>query len=385
MESKFIMLSRKIPVLLPVLVYSLLSSLDAAVPSTRTLIAVDRAVREMVAEGSIVGAQLMVGHDDQFLMGRNYGVRSASDDTPVDSETLFCIGSCSKPIASAVVLSLVDDGRLNLETGIEKWLPAFGRLRTADGMDVRAPNLIELLSHHSGIYSQKKGMTSRQSRWIRDFRLSLDTAVEGIAKEPLIAEPGTEYAYSGAGYCVIGRVAEEAGGASFEALLQARLCKPLGLAHTSYFPDSDHANIASGSRDGKPHPATPHFSKPFKLPLIGGSLYSTAGDSALFLQAVLQNSKGSTPLVSGGLFEQYTSPYSDEQTYALGWNVMMENGQPFGLRHSGALAASRAQFSINLESGMYFAFLYTISDPRTSSELQNRVSESLGVLTANSR
>jgi CubicO group peptidase (beta-lactamase class C family) len=359
------------------------NALFAALPGTRILITVDKTVSGMIAEQSLVGAQLVVGYNDEILFERNYGVRSANDDTPVDSETMFCIGSCSKPIASAVVMALVDDGELVLDSTIEKWLPEFGSLKTDEGESSRAPTLIELLSHQGGIYSQKKGMTRRQTRWIRDFKLTLEDAVNGIAKEPLYGAPGSVYAYSGAGYCVVGRIAEVALGKPFEQLLKKHICDPLELKHTSYFPAKSNRNIASGSVNGKVNPATPHLSKPFQLPLIGGSLYSTAGDSAKFLGVILaQANDGSEVLMSSELFKIYTSRYSNKKPYALGWSLMMGNGKPFGLAHSGSLASSRALFRVNLETGVYIAFVYTISDPRTSGELGRKIANTLGSITA---
>ena len=111
----------------------------------------------MVDSGKLVGAQLAIGHEDQILLNRNFGIRSIEDDTPVDSKTMFCIGSCSKPIASAVVMTLVDDGTLSLDKGIDTWIPAFDSLETTDGEASRAPTMAELLSHHGGSILKRKG------------------------------------------------------------------------------------------------------------------------------------------------------------------------------------------------------------------------------------
>ncbi|MDA1067971.1 MAG: serine hydrolase [Verrucomicrobia bacterium] len=352
-------------------------------PSQDQLNKVKEAVQSLVDLGKLVGAQLAMGQGDRSLLNENFGVRSIDDDTPVDSETMFCIGSCSKPIASAVVMTLVDDGTLVLDKGIDGWLSAFGSLKTTNGKTARVPTLAELLSHHGGIYSQKKRMTKRQSKWIRDFTLNLGEAVDGIAKEPLYAKPGDEYAYSGAGYCVLGRVAEVATEKSFEALLQSRMCEPLEWTHTSYFPSSSNKNVASGSVNGSISKSTPHLSEPFNLPLIGGSLYSTAADSAVFLQAVLkQATKGDEVLMSSKQFESYTTPYSEKSGYAFGWNQLKANGNVFGLGHSGALASSRALFQINLESGIYLAILYTVSDPGQSIEVGQALSQAFGPVIA---
>lgn len=331
-------------------------------------------LQSLVDNRMLEGAQLAIGHKERILLNKNFGVRSIEDDTPVDSETMFCIGSCSKPIASAVVMTLADEKLLSLDKGIDAWLPAFGNLKTSDGASTRAPNMAELLNHHSGIYSQKKGMTRRQSKWIRDFRLTLKESVDAIAKEPLYALPGSEYAYSGAGYCVVGRVAELAADQAFEQLLQARICEPLGLEHTSYFPSRENKNVASGTLKGKINPTTPHLWKPFQLPLIGGSLYSTSTDSLVFLQSVWKQASTDVEiLMSQEQFEDYTTPLSDKQRYAFGWGQMMANGKAFGISHSGALASSRALFQINLEKDVYLTLLYTVSGTGSMDEVKKGI------------
>lgn len=345
----------------------------------------DRAVeglQSLIDEGVLVGAQLAIGHEEQILLNKNFGIRSIEDDRLVDSETMFCIGSCSKPIASAVVMTLVDDGILSLDKGIDKWLPSFGNLKTSDGASSRAPTMAELLNHHSGIYSQKKGMTRRQSRWIRDFRLTLKESVDGIARESLYAMPGFEYAYSGAGYCVLGRVAEVAADQSFEKLLQSRVCEPLELEHTSYFPAHKNKNVATGSIRGKINRTTPHLWKPFQFPLVGGSLYSTSTDSIVFLQSVWkQSSTHEEILMSRDQFQDYTTPLSDEQRYAFGWGQMMADGKPFGISHSGALASSRALFQINLEKDVYLALLYTVSGNGSMDEVKRGIGNAVRPIT----
>ncbi len=338
-------------------------------------------VQSLVDAGEIIGAQLVVSNNQHILMSRNFGVRSVEDDTPIDAETMFCIGSCSKPIASAAILMLVDKGVLDLNRNIDFWLPAYGKLKTTDGQPSRAPNLAELLSHYGGIYSQRNRLTSRQLKWIRDFKLSLETSANGIAREPLIARPGELYAYSGAGYCVAGRVAEVAAKMPFEEILQANICKPLGLLKTTYFPSSDVANIATGSVDGRMVEASsPHLSRPFNLSLIGGSLYSTAEDCIQFLQTVLkQEITKEAVLMRNALFSSYTLPYRKESnSYGFGWSVRQSDKDGFvTLAHNGSLSAYKATFQIDRQTGLCIVMLYTVAEPDDNRSLMRKVQSAL--------
>ena len=191
---------------------------------TNSLRKLETAISDHVEDGRILGAQLIVGQHDKLLLERSFGIRSANDPTAVDSTTQFCIGSCSKPFASATILSLVQSEHLDLDTPISSLLPEFESLKIKnEGLAKRSPSLRELLCHRGGIYSQKQVMNRRQGHWIRDFKLTLEDAVKGIAGESLISAPGTDYAYSGAGYCVIGRVAEAGMNQSFESIFQRQI------------------------------------------------------------------------------------------------------------------------------------------------------------------
>ena len=320
----------------------------------------------LLANGEIVAAQAVVGRGDEFLLDCAIGATLPGGSQPVDVDTMFCIGSCSKPFASAVVMSLVEDGTLSLTVPIDTYIPAFGALKIDGQRASRAPTLTEVLSHRAGFYSQKRKMTRQQSGYIRDFRRTLNAAVEGIAAQPLLAEPGTEYAYSGAGYCVAGRVAEVASGKAFEQLLQERLAGPLMLRRTTFFPNSGDANIAAGGTlkngNGTPNAATPHLTKPeLRLSLIGGSLYSTARDTARFAMAVADQGRlGSTRIMKHDTWKKWTSrPYNDGG-YGYGWGLFVRNKKSVQVSHNGALAASRSSLVVNLENGTYGVVHYTV-------------------------
>ncbi len=320
----------------------------------------------LVEDGTLIAAQVVTGQGNQIGLDYAVGVTSPSGNKQVDNDTLFCIGSCSKPFASAIVMSLVDEGLIDLEQPIDKQLSKFGALKLADGTpSARAPNMRELLAHRAGIYSQKRGMNKRQARWIRDFNQTLNESVDGIAGEGLIYEPGAEYAYSGAGYCVAGRVGEVASGKTFEDLLQSRIAKPLGLQRTTYFPAANDKNVAAGGRNGKPNPATPHLAKPkLRFTLVGGSLYSTARESSRFLRMTAQRGEydNNTVIKKKTWGEWISRPY--DGNYGYGWISLGQEIPPTDrvLTHSGSLASSRSCMIVSLKLGVYGAVHYTVGE-----------------------
>lgn len=328
-------------------------------------ITLEATLDQLVQEGRLIAAQAVVGRGNRILVDYAVGMTSPGGDQEVNSETLFCIGSCSKPFASSVVMSLVEDGVLELKQPASKYIPAMGQLKLPDGKRAeRAPTIEELLAHRAGVYSQKTGMTKRQAGWIRNFHLTLEESVQGISVEPLISPPGSEYAYSGAGYCAVGRIAEIAAGRSFEQLLQSRIAAPLELKRTTYFPDANDDNIAAGGKAGVANPATPHLSKPaLRLALIGGSLYSTAQETGRFLRMVAQAGKiDENTVMNRRTWETWTSRPYPEGSYGLGW---MLNGSKVKerasvLSHNGSLASSRSIMVVSLDTCEYSAVHFTV-------------------------
>jgi CubicO group peptidase (beta-lactamase class C family) len=358
---------------------------DLAEPA-EALDALDREMLGLVEEGEIVGGQWAVCRDGEMLVSLGYGVVAEGSERPVDEETLFLIASCSKPFASMCLLSLVDDDEveIGLSDEIDQWLPRFGEAKVkGGGAAERAPTVEELMAHRSGLYSQKVGMTKAQARWIRDFRVGLEESVEGIASYELIAQPGEDYAYSGAGYCVLGRVAEVATGDSFESILQERLCGPLGLSRTTYFPagkfsDDDIATGANGE-------AAPHLlGERHRLPLIGGSLYTTAEEMAYFGQGVLAEWYGEEGekrfKLKPGLIKELGIVRSPESGYGLGWKVLERDGKAVRLSHSGALQSYRAWMAVDLEKGVSIAACWTLGKDAKAKSIILRLQEALEAL-----
>lgn len=340
---------------------------------------------KMVEDGRLVAAQAVVGRGDDILVSYASGVTVPGGKQKVDDETLFCIGSCSKPFASAVVMSLVEDGTLKLEQPIDKYLPSFKNLVLANGEAIgRAPTLKELLTHRGGIYSQHtKKMTAAQTGWIRNFGLTLEESVKGISAEPLNSRPGSEYAYSGAGYCVAGRVAEVVASKPFEELLQHRIARPLQLKRTTYFPKAKEINVAAGGSKGVANRKTPHLSKPeLRFPLIGGSLYSTAEETARFLRMVTNQGKhNANAVMKPTTWSTWTSrPYADG-SYGFGWGLAGQKppAHPVLVRHSGSLASSRSLMAATLNGNVYYVVNYTVAvrDPSLKTDIESAVVQSI--------
>jgi CubicO group peptidase (beta-lactamase class C family)/type 1 glutamine amidotransferase len=198
-------------------------------------------------------------------------------------------------------MALVDQGRVKLDRPVENYLPEFQGKRIEGSQQLATPfTTRHLLSHTAGFWGNKK-TTPEKRDLIRNPKRPLDEAVKGIAKYELLYEPGTQFLYSGSGYCVAGRVAEAAlGDQSFEKIAQDALFRPLGMNRTTYAPTS---------------------ARPFIL--VGGSLKSTLDDMAVFGQMHLNDGvyNGKQILSRASVTEQRRLQIPEERwkAYGLGW------------------------------------------------------------------
>jgi CubicO group peptidase (beta-lactamase class C family) len=347
------------------------------------LAAVEETFSNLLAEGKIVGGQVAIAQGSTVLLSRPYGTVAIDSKDPVKRDTLFLIASCSKPFASACVLRLTADAKVkfDLDDGIDRWIPQFANAKVSGGGSaMRAPTVAELLCHRAGIYSQKMNMTPKQQMLIRTFDQTLPDAVAAIAEQPLLAQPGTDYAYSGAGYCVLGRVAELAAGKPFESLLQEQVCAPLGLTRTTYFPASKSFLCATGF---DPETAPHALGTRHTFPLIGGSLYTTAEEMVRLGQSV----GGFLPTESGNAFlspemrnelQTLRNPASE---YSLGWSTLRRNGRVARLSHGGSLQCYRSFIAIDLQSKTTIAAVWTLPDQ--NDEAGKRIKDVLAAVMDN--
>jgi len=129
------------------------------------------------------------------------------------------LGSLRKWTTAATIVALHDEGVLDLDDPVGRWLPAWhGRAEVT---------LRHLLSHTSGLPMRPPAGTCRDLG-------TLSACVDAIAEVPLAFEPGTRFGYSTTGFHVAARVAEVASGQSFQELFAAKVSGPLGLSSARF-------------------------------------------------------------------------------------------------------------------------------------------------------
>jgi CubicO group peptidase (beta-lactamase class C family) len=158
---------------------------------------------------------------DKFI-SRRQGKEADPGDYSLESRQP--IASCSKWLSAALVMSFVDEGRLDLKDTVGKYLPVLSE-HGKGGITVQ-----ECLSHLTGINEPPLKESIKEMRSIT----SMDQAISTIADMPMEGEPGKVFHYSNAGLQIAGAILEKISGKSFDALFAERIAQPLEMKNTDF-------------------------------------------------------------------------------------------------------------------------------------------------------
>jgi CubicO group peptidase (beta-lactamase class C family) len=185
----------------------------------------EQKIRDGMSAAFVPGLAVAVIHDNRLIYQNGFGVTSVEDPRPVTPETLFRIGSITKPLTATLIMRMVEQNRLNLNVGVERyldWLKIGRRYRAEKTITLRM-----LLSHTAGIFNNLEYYRYRRS-------LNKDAHIFGT-KETLFP-PGTAYQYSNPGINLAGLVAEHEGALPFPNLMYREVFAPLNMHRTTFDP-----------------------------------------------------------------------------------------------------------------------------------------------------
>ncbi|MWA15209.1 serine hydrolase domain-containing protein [Streptomyces sp. BA2] len=299
---------------------------------------VDTFVAERLDATGTPGAALAVIEDGRVVHERGFGEdgrgRAVTPDTP------FLWGSLSKPVTGLAVMQQVEAGRVDLDAPVRTYLPWF-RLADPDVSD--RITVRHLLTHTSGIPTAASGEIG--DRYDNEPG-ALATAARALAHVEPADRPGGSYAYSSAGYAVLGALVEEVSGRPFGTYLHQRILGPLGMEHAvATERDFVRESVAPGHRSvfGAQVPFdAPYDTSGVPYGHVGGSVR----DLARFALAELGGGEldGRRLLSEKGIAEtQRGHVESSAERYGLGWSVgTLEGTGERMVWHDGALPGYQA-------------------------------------------
>jgi CubicO group peptidase (beta-lactamase class C family) len=262
-----------------------------------------QAVQSLVDQKEIAGAVLVVARRGKVVQLDAVGVMDVGSGKPMKPDTIFRIFSMTKPVTTVAAMILVDEGKIQLDDPVAKYLPEFKDLRVHTGkgdetVDVKRPMTVrDLMRHTSGLTYAFAGSTPVEQLYQKSKVLdpgdSLQELVAKLGKIPLLHQPGTRFQYS-VSTDVLGRVVEVASGKSLDAFFEERIFKPLDMKDTGFWvPEAKLARfpaVHGGSKGELKVTETAADSRYRKKPVFlsgGGGLVSTARDYLRFCQMLL--------------------------------------------------------------------------------------------------
>lgn len=279
---------------------------------------------QVLAEADLSGS-VIVTKSGSTVHSAGYGMANRELGVPNTPQTKFRIGSITKQFTAMGILILQDRDKLDVHDPVGKHVKDVPE-------SWRSLTIHQLLTHTSGIM---------HSWALPDFAATmampttLDETLERFFDQPLVFEPGTDFAYSGVGYFLLAKVIEVVSGQPYSEFLKSEIFEPLAMHDTG----ADRHEVllpqrASGyvrREDGTVRNA-PHIFMPILTG--GGNLYSTVVDMARWNRALAKHA-----LVPD---QAYTAMYRPEREgYAYGWRVRLFHGREL-LVHSGRVPGFKA-------------------------------------------
>lgn len=318
-------------------------------------------IEKHIAQTNTPGVQVAVMVKGELVWSESWGYSNLAKNEPLEVTTPMRVASVSKSMTSVALGKLVEEGLLDLDEAIRKYVPSFPN--KAYKITAR-----HLAASTSGIrhYTDKDPAINQQ------YYPRITDALDVFKDDPLLFEPDTDYHYSSYGWVLLSAVMEAASKTSFDSLMQ-KTWSELNL-HNTYF---DHANY---------HPkqiSTPYILKdksfvsklfsentnerieaPYEdrsFMYAGGGYLSTAEDLVKMGTALLQNNY----LNNGTIKTLFTSHELKDGTktyYGLGWETgVSRKGTPI-VYHNGSMKSARSHLIIYPEKEVVFAYIANTGD-----------------------
>ena len=310
----------------------------AAAQSAAPSAATDAEIRQMLVDrvdvqhqtiGVVVG---VIGPEGRRLIA--YGHPEKGDSHPVDGDTIFEIGSETKVFTALLLADMVQRGEVTLDDPVAKYLPQGVKMPERNGRPI---TLVDLATHTSGLPRLPANLAPKDpGNPYADY--SVEQLHQFLSSYQLTRDIGSQYEYSNLGGGLLGYVLALRAGTGYEALVESRICKPLGMNNTriTLTPEMK-ARLAAG------HNAALDTVENWDLPTLAGAgaLRSSANDMLNFIAANLGYTKSPLSPAMAAMLKVRKPTGRPGLEIALGWHIFTSNGKEI-IWHNGGTGGYRS-------------------------------------------
>ena len=269
---------------------------------------------------------VLIAKGDSIILAKGYGWRDVRLGERNDANTIYQLGSLTKPFTAEVILFLVERGKLSLHDRLSKFFPDF-----PNGNRITIANLLD---HTSGI----PGFNVDESDTIAWSPVSRDTILAQFIRQPLEFKPGTEYRYSNSGYFLLGMIIEKLTGMSYEAAVREYIFNPLHMMRSGFdFIHLADEDKATGYAVFDATAQRPVHLIDSTVSYAAGAMYSSVFDLFHWSRSVARHE-----FLSARMWKIAQTPV--KSNYGYGWIIDRIDGQKF-VGHGGGIMGFTSFFA----------------------------------------
>jgi serine-type D-Ala-D-Ala carboxypeptidase/endopeptidase len=326
--------------IIPMLLFAvvLLSALADGQSAPETALPSDAEIRQMLVDridvqhqsiGIVVG---VIAPQGRRVIA--YGHLEKGDPRPLTADTIFEIGSATKVFTALLLADMVRRGEVALDDPVAKYLPPGVKMPERNG---RSITLLDLATHTSGLPRLPANLSPKDPHNpYADY--SVEQLYQFLSSYQLTRDIGSRYEYSNLGGGLLGHVLALRAGMSYEALVESRICAPLGMKSTeiTLTPEMKQ-RLAAG------HCAAMDTVENWDLPTLAGAgaLRSTANDMLTFIAANLGYVKSPLAPAMAAMLQERRPTGQPDLEIALAWHIFSTGGKDI-IWHNGGTGGYRS-------------------------------------------
>ncbi len=266
---------------------------------------IETAMKKLVDDKQVAGLVTLLERHGKVVAFNAVGQKDVRTADPVQKDSIFRIYSMTKPLTGLAMMMLYEEGKWRIDDPVARYIPEFAKMKVYTGKNEdgspkledakRSMTMRELMTHTAGL-GYVLSANNPVDKMIIDGNVlnsavPLKNMIDGLAKLPLLAQPGTRWSYS-IGVDVQGYLVEKFSGMPFADFLRTRVFEPLGMKDTAFYVPKEKLSRLALVHNGSPNGLVVDENRPDPTvvplgPSGGGGLFSTAMDYARFCEMML--------------------------------------------------------------------------------------------------